>query len=235
MKFRSCRILLLLALLGVSVTAGEADPGTERRLMGHVDVSVHFAPIGKLIPLLIWLTAWIALFRTPYKSKPFVALCSALLMIIARQSIEATGMGPKFDIKQHVPLEPLLFLFVSMLFHAIAKPVLLQTNLGNLRSLLLATMTSFFWIPQAFIPNLPVETPLQWFAVSSTHMLGSAWSLTGSLTNILVATLAYDSISVHQLFIDMSLPVIFGMILLHVIIWCSGGYSRFHECYYFYN
>jgi hypothetical protein len=108
-------------------------------------------------------------------------------MIILRKSLTYFGQGPHFDVSQHIPIEPLVFLFAFMLLSATLERSLKRVKLGLHHSKYMAWTTgaSALWRIDSILESAleicekSSYPPVVFFALSWSATLGYALTLTG--------------------------------------------------------
>ena len=175
------------------------------------------------------------------KYRTVVCLCGALFMVAWRNwALQSLGFGPYFDVRRSVPMEPLLVLFGCILLSKITTALhttLVATEATTTESHEQGGSTSsavakslirlwkvFVWGAIWIQPSSSSSSSSassndsdEW-SLSMALTLGSGFAITGSITGLLIWTLAYDDIKWLHFTIDMILPTLLSMIVLSIIV-----------------
>jgi hypothetical protein len=197
-----------------------------------VDQTEDFTGLGKWSTFALTAIVWILLFLTPSNrqrrstfilSRPVIALCGSLVMIIWRNLLVSFEQGPYFNVRRAILLEPLLFFATSQLLSVTLKETLRKVSIRQTISAMAWTVgLSALWIQDSFMDSVldfcatashPVITL---FSLTWTATIGSALTVTGSMSNVVVATLAYDDIGWLEFVKNMALPVVASLVVVHM-------------------
>jgi Na+/H+ antiporter NhaD/arsenite permease-like protein len=191
----------------------------------HADLSGEFSNLGKWSTAALFIVVWGAILATPRLvsgSRTVVALTGSLGMIILRKSLTYFGQGPHFDVSQHVPIEPLVFLFASMLLTATLGPSLKKVKFEHhSKYMAFFTGAAAMWrMDSVFESALEFcekssYPPVVFFALTWSATLGSALTVTGSLSSMAVMAFAYDNIAWTEFLQNMILPVVASLVVVH--------------------
>ena len=189
----------------------------------HVDVSDDFSAFGKWSVAIIYLFVLGLLRSSCFKShRAVISFVGAMIMVVWRLLMTWQGYGPTFDVRRGIVVEPLLFLFGSLVIaQSFGKHVFekrLKSNSQN--ELCLMTMMCAIIITAVLgdysavllLSGVCVTDALKLALLSGTT-LGATLSLTGGLSNILAVTVAYDDIFYFGFVRDKCLPFLAALLI----------------------
>lgn len=209
----------------------------------HVDYSDEFSYNGKMYISLMFLAFWV-LSITCAERKAGISLLGAALMVALRHFLVQTGDGPQFQIERVLFWEPLIILLGLMLTtvgldrteHSglvrktgdmLDNPVpwkrcrniLFLSTAGS--AVLSKDMIVFLF--SGTVADLCIRhnvgDPMPYLlSLSTAANIGSAMTVTGTLSNLLVSTLAYDQISWPEFANNLLLPVASASIINFILI-----------------
>lgn len=206
-------LFLLLATLSSTATAEYV----------HVDVSGDFANEAKIVTTVLAVATFAGMnyfsFQKKHSANLLVALIGSWLMVVLRTTFLYTGRkesgkgfvrhhkqgnGPYFDITRCVLLEPLVFLWASMLLTA-----LIGKNYGKTSTFRTTVWRSALWIQTT--GKEEEEPTSDWVHLATT--MGSSLVFTGSVSGMAILVKAYDEILWRDFVRDMFLPVLASTML----------------------
>mmetsp|Transcript_24689 Transcript_24689/g.46107 ORF Transcript_24689/g.46107 Transcript_24689/m.46107 type:complete len:530 (-) Transcript_24689:345-1934(-) len=217
MKATSSSLFFFLFTSSLSATANGATDYV------HIDISDRFSQIDKISVTVLYALVMASLTYLGLSAKTttttttsatcnrcresrLVALLGSWCMVLLRKFISSSKDNePRFDIGRSVLIEPMVFLWASMLLSSLL-------HLGNDNSK--TTFRTTFFRSALWISTLTCgeddeqeqPTPVSpWIHLART--MGSSLFMSGSVSAMTVAVKAYDDISFTTFAMDMALPV----------------------------
>ncbi|KAL3935360.1 MAG: hypothetical protein SGBAC_009104 [Bacillariaceae sp.] len=221
----------------------------------HVDVADSFSSRGKQYVSILFLAVW-ALFMIPKcpKKKAAISAIGAVLMIVLRRLLKETGHGPLFEWGRVLFWKPLIVLFGLMLttigidrteYNGLIQRAgsMLEDPLPwkrCIKIMILATIGSavvsrnmIVYLFSEIVVDLCVRNnvgdPMPYLlSLSTAANIGSAMTLTGTSSNLLIATLPFDPISWLDFSNNLLLPMIVSSIMNFLLIMIFYRSELFH-------
>lgn len=221
----------------------------------HVDVADSFSSRGKQYVSILFLALW-ALYMIPKcpKKKAAISAIGAVLMIALRRVLKETGHGPLFEWGHVLFWKPLIVLFGLMLttigierneYNGLIQRVgsMLEDPVPwkrCIKIMFLATIGSavvsrdmIVYLFSGVVVDLCVRhnvgDPMPYLlSLSTAANIGSAMTLTGTSSNLLIATLPYDPISWPDFSNNLLLPMVVSSIMNFLLIVIFYRSELFH-------
>jgi len=223
----------------------------------HVDVSDQFSSSGKKYVSLLFIVVWaVSMIPNCRKHKAGISLAGAVLMLFLRSILKLKGHAPRFDFWERLifwkPLIVQFGLMVSTIGIERDEYDGLVQRVGRMlddpvpwkrcrRIIFLATVGSaavsrdiavylFSGVVTDLCVRHNVADPMPYLlSLSTAANIGSAMTLTGTPSNLLVSTLNYDPISWQEFANNLLLPMLSASIINFILI------MLFHRSELFYG
>uniref|UniRef100_A0A7S1BYQ9 Citrate transporter-like domain-containing protein n=2 Tax=Corethron hystrix TaxID=216773 RepID=A0A7S1BYQ9_9STRA len=208
----------------------------------HEDVSDQFSAFGKILISVIYFAFWVFLMFPNWFlpiGRPGIALGGGMMMVVVRYVLQITNNGPFFDAEKVIIMEPLMLLFGLMLttiylekmergglFDKLrdslddpinwkrSAKIMIMSTIGSAAVMNDSVVLIFSGVVVDLCVRHKVANSLPYLlSLATTANIGSALTMTGNPQNILIVSLAYDTITWFEFATNMIVPVTVATII----------------------